>query len=165
MNRKNQVKFSFIATLIMIFIMQFQGKILKAKGFDIVSFELAKTTSQAETIMTQWGATGVEAARLNTFIDFFFILAYVSFGYFISLILTESDPNSTVKRMGKRMAQGMIIAGAFDVIENIAMLQTLNNNISEAFTQAAFWFATFKFSIIALVLIAAIIFLIRRNVK
>jgi hypothetical protein len=165
MNRKNQVKFSFIATLIMIFIMQFQGKILKEKGFNIVSFELAKTPSQAETIMIQWGETGVEAARLNTFIDFFFILAYASFGYFASLILTENDPYSTVKRTGKIMAQGMIVAGAFDVIENLAMLQTLNNNISETFTQAAFWFASLKFSIIVLVLIIGITFLIRKKMK
>ena len=145
--------------------MQFQGKILKEKGFNIVNFELAKTISEAEKIMTQWGATGVEAARLNTFIDFFFIAAYVAFGYFASLILTEKDPNRIVKRVGKIMAQSMIVAGTFDIIENMAMLQTLNNNISETITQAAFWLATFKFSIIALVLIAAITFLIRRKVK
>ena len=163
MSRKNQVWISAIATCFMIIVMQYQGKPLKEKGYHIVAFELSKTPQRAQQIIAAWDTEGVGVARINTFIDFFFILAYASFGYFASLALTEKHDSAFIKKVGKVMARGMVIAALFDVVENGAMLQTLYGNMSDAFTQSAYWFALLKFAIIGLVLVMSILLLLKKE--
>lgn len=165
MIRKNKVWISAIATCFMIFVMQYQGKYLKEKGYHIVAFELSKTPQRAQQIINAWDTEGVGVAKTNTFIDFFFILAYVSFGSFGSLALTEKYDLPFIKKVGKVMARGMVIAGLFDVVENGAMLQTLYGNISDAFTQSAYWFALLKFAIIGIVIVLAVLFLLNKGFK
>ncbi len=165
MSRKNQVWVSALATCFMIFVMQYQGKSLKEKGYHIVAFELSKTPQRAQQIINAWDTEGVGVARINTIIDFFFILAYASFGYFASLALTEKHDSSFIKKVGKVMARGMVIAALFDVVENGAMLQTLYGNVSDAFIQSAYWFALLKFAIIGIVIILSVLFLLNIGFK
>lgn len=163
MSRKNQTLFSFIATLFMVGVMQFQGKPLKDLGAHIVQFELAKTPLNAEKMMHIWGESGISTAQWNTYIDFIFIAAYASLGYFCSLLLTEKSPNPFILGLGRTMAFSMVLAGLFDIIENLFMLKTLENTILNLYTEGAYWFAVFKFGIIGIVILTAIlIFLIQK---
>lgn len=141
--------------LLMIVVMRWQGATLinehSTKG--ILDLEFARTAANADRFITFWDPADV---RLNIYLDFLFIIAYCWF--FIAAI--EKIGN----RMGVRWTRTVrsfrsaaIIAGLLDVAENISMLGYLGGVGRDPSLTAAYWFATFKFMTIIVVLLFIII--------
>src|SRR5689334_996897 len=92
---------------------------------NIVQFEMAKSTSVASEIITNWGSTGVEMAITSTYLDFFYIIFYsaaIALGCRVSASYSKS---AVLQKMGTAFTILTLIAGGCDATENIAMLQSL----------------------------------------
>ena len=114
---------------------------------NIVQFELAGTTSVATEIINAWEPEGVAKAKTSTYLDFIYIIFYSAA---IALGCRVAATYSKVQTLGK-IAVGFfvltIIAGLCDVIENIAMLQTLNE-VTQATVSLAAYCAAIKFTLL-----------------
>jgi hypothetical protein len=131
----------------------------------IIAFELAGSVEAAEEIIGQWGADGVALARISIGLDFVFLFLYSGS---ISLGCRVASGYSRLPAFmqgGEWFARLAWFAGSCDLIENVALLITLNH-LNELTVQMAFYFAAFKFGIVAIsllfIVISAFAGLIRR---
>ena len=155
----------FIALTILF---QFDEATLQAgSGYGIMDFELAFTQATASTILTAWGASLQAIVLRGTYVDFGYIVFY-------GLLLFSVTPLISRTLKGRWQNIGLIfafvplIAGAFDVIENINLIIMLNNPLSFAATipMIASLCATIKFTFllvsIGFVAIGGIVWIIRK---
>ena len=152
--------FLLAGTLFFFLALRFQGSGLQQpfapKG--IISLELASTNSQAETIIIGWTEQGlIKKARNNIWLDFFFIPFYVMLFYtFCGSISIRLHALSA--KLGVLLAFFSLIAGLFDILENLLMLFAtygVHNDITTLFTA---FFALSKFILLGLSLIYVIFF-------
>jgi len=128
---------------------------------DIVHFEMAKETSVAENIVQAWRLEGnYDRAIVSVYIDFLFILLYTSGLAVACAFLSRLTKHEILRRAGRLFSYLMIIAGICDVVENIAMLKSLNGMIYSWNVMLAYDMAATKFSIIILSILFIIICLI-----
>jgi hypothetical protein len=119
---------------------------------NIIAFELAKTPEAAEQIILHWGKAGVQQAINSIYLDFVFILLYcasIMMGCFVASNYATMEP---LQSTAIYFSIAIWVAGALDVIENIAMLKTLQH-ITEQTTLLAYYMATIKFTLVALCLL------------
>lgn len=127
-------------------------------GPGMVPFELTGGQDRADEILDEWGEDGQDAAREQLWIDFGFLLAY---GTFLTLALAAVRDLARGRGWRRLAAIGGIVvsfgalAAAFDALENICLLLTLDG-AGAAFPLLATIFATCKF----VLLIAAIAYLV-----
>jgi hypothetical protein len=136
-----------IGTLVMVVVMAKTGATLKtaATPKGILNLEFAYNSDKAKAIINAWQYNGttdnITVAKINTQLDFIFILFYSAFLYNackkIAGIFNEAAANT-----GLLLANGAIAAGLLDIFENIGMLLTLHG-----YTNSAIPLATFIFSI------------------
>jgi hypothetical protein len=143
--------FLFAGTLLFFLLLRFQGKLeTKQTPASIVSLELARNAQSVEDITTSWNQAGMTSrARTNIWIDFLFIPFYVMLFYTLCGSISVRM-NGFSAKLGVLLAFGSLIAGIFDVLENILMLFALHghyNNFTAALTT---FFATTKFSLLLL---------------
>ena len=93
------------------------------KAISLIKLELAKEKTEAIAIVSSWN---IEGARLNTYIDFLFIIAYSSF-LFAGVYRFSSMLKGWINPAGKLIAYMAPLAGVLDYIENFKMLKFLNN--------------------------------------
>lgn len=122
---------------------------------NIVQFELAGTTSVASAIITNWGPEGVAMARTSTYFDFIYIIFYSAAIALGCTVAARYSKNEIMAKLGVAFAILTLIAGGCDVIENIAMLQSLQE-VTQTTVSVAYYFATVKFTI----LITALLFVL-----
>jgi hypothetical protein len=118
---------------------------------EIVRFELAKNLSVADRIIQEW----VTYAKLNRaivsiYLDFLFILLYTSGLAVTCVYLGRLTRHEILMRAGKFFTYLLIIAGICDIIENIAMLKSLQGTATRWSVLLAYDMATTKFSIVIL---------------
>jgi len=148
-----------IATVVLLLAMSpADQRMQDSGGPGIVPFELAGGQDRADEILAEWGEDGQDAARESLWIDFGFSLAY---GTFLTLALAAVRDLAR-KRGWQRLAAigGVVVpfgalAAAFDVLENICLLLTLDG-AGAAFPLLATIFAGCKF----VLLVAAIAYLL-----
>lgn len=119
---------------------------------NIIQFEFANTVEKAQSIMDEWGTSGVAAARLSIYLDFVFLILY---SWSISLgckVVIASMPTIGWKKAGEYLSTTIWFAGSCDLIENFAMLFTLSN-MNEFSVSAAYYFAMFKFAVVIVCLL------------
>lgn len=127
-------------------------------GPGIVPFELAGSQDRADEILGEWGEKGQDAARESLWIDFGFSLAY---GVFLTLALMAVRDIARERGWRRLAAVGVVVvyfgalAAAFDVLEDICLLLTLDG-AGAAFPLLATIFASCKF----ISLTAAIVYLL-----
>jgi hypothetical protein len=100
-------------------------------GPGIIGFELAGTEDRAAEILADWGDRGTDAAKASLWIDYAYIVAYATF-----LVLAAAATRELAGRRGwSRMAAlGVAVvpfaaaAGAFDAIEDVALLLAVNQH-------------------------------------
>ncbi len=139
----------------------------------IASFELAGTAQRVETIIRLWrSAQRLQNARPALYWDFAFIASYVAtFGLGCVLatrwLLTEADARAaaTLSQMGTTFIVLVVLAAAFDVLENISLLRILAAygveqprdppaaSTIQVWARAARGCATAKFALLVLVLL------------
>ena len=145
---------AFAATLVIGYFML--GPLLRtnAAPHGIVSLELAGDVKQAQRVIDSWDAKAKEFAFNNTLLDFLFIVAY-STAFGLACVLTHkvyagADALAILGApwIGTLLAWGQTVAGALDMIENLAIFMMLKGNITEPWPQVARWCALPKFSLI-----------------
>ena len=144
----------FIGTIVMIVVLQQQGKGLRTAHtpLAIVSLELANTEEDAQEVLTAWKPTTsinlIKTAQINIRLDFIFIFFYSLF-LFTACRKIRYHSQKWQKKAGKNFAYGALIAGGFDVFENIIMLDTLNGDYGFFSTLFTFICVVIKFILIA----------------
>ncbi len=117
----------------------------------IVSFELAKDLSKSQAILTSWNTMSTTSAGISLGIDFLFLLVYTAF---ISLLIHKLNEqlwkHSKMYKVGHVFMWGVFLAGLFDCIENIALIQLLLGDLQQIWSSMAYYFAVLKFGLLAL---------------
>jgi len=120
-------------------------------GPGIVPFELTGGQDRADEIKAEWGEEGQDAARESLWIDFGFLLAY---GAFLTLALAATRDLALERgwrrlgAIGRAVVSFGALGAAFDALENICLLLTLDD-AGAAFPLLATIFASCKFILLA----------------
>ena len=136
-------------TLLMIIVMQQTGTSLKTTGTPngILDLEFANNASKAAGVIAIWEKSGstdnIQAAKLNTELDFIFLLFYAIFLHQVCRSIAGLYKGA-VKNMGLVLANGAIAAGVLDILENIGMLLTLHGYINNTIPLLTFSFSITK---------------------
>lgn len=145
--------FFAIAVALMI-IMQLLGAPLKTADAPagIVSYELAGSAVVSQGILASWDARIRAYAGLNLGLDYLFIVSYVgAIGMGCSLLAARIRPRAApLAWAGIALAWGMLLAGALDALENVALLRLLLGAGPGAWPVVARACAIPKFLIVAL---------------
>jgi hypothetical protein len=139
---------SGIATVVLLVAMSpAQEQMQDTGGPGILPFELAGGQDRADEILAEWGEDGRSAARESLWIDFGFLLAY---GAFLTLALAASRDRARQRGWRRLAAVGGIavslgaLAAAFDALENVCLLLTIDDT-GTALPVLATVFAACKF--------------------
>lgn len=159
MTRRRGLIASGIATLAFLLAMSPSDRRMHDTGGPgIVPFELAGGQDRADEILAEWGEGGQDAARESLWIDFGFLVAY---GTFLTIALAAVRDLARKRGWRRLTAIGEIavsfgaLGAAFDALENVCLLLTLNG-AGAAFPLLATIFAACKFIFLA----AAIVYLL-----
>ena len=97
--------------------------------YNVLDFEFAWTADRIAVIFAAWGTVGIEAQTLGVYWDFLYIIGY---GFFISgcILLVSRNLTGKIQKLGLYITLLPLIAGIFDVIENINLLIMLQNPAS-----------------------------------
>jgi hypothetical protein len=118
---------------------------------EIVKFELAKEVHVAESIVQDWMATAkFDKAVQSIYIDFLFIILYTAGLSVACVFFSRLTAHEVLMRAGYFFSYLLVAAGICDVIENVALLRSLNGSINNWNVILAFDMATTKFSILIL---------------
>lgn len=146
------------------------GFIIWSKNFlfplttrEIVQFEIAKKLSVAESILSEWSNSDdgkLTKAVQSIYIDYVFIILYTT-GLTIGCIYwSQLTRHPVLKKAGRFMCFLVVGAGVCDVIENIAILNSLTGHLNGWNVLVAYDMAVTKFSIIILSFIFILVCLI-----
>jgi hypothetical protein len=124
-------------SIVMIIVMAKTGASLKtvATPKGILDLEFAYNSTKATAVITAWQpATGdhnnIKTANINTYLDFIFLFFYSLFLYFTCKKIGRITAGAWGKA-GILFAQGALLAGILDILENAGMLRTLSGNIDD----------------------------------
>ena len=127
----------------------------------IVSLELASTPSQSKDIIKEWRNNElIGNAKTNVWIDFLFIPFYSLLFYTLCGSISVRTTGQVAK-IGVMLAFGSLIAGLFDVFENLLMMLSLNGISNYLVVILTSFFAAAKFTLLALALLYVIPFGLR----
>ncbi len=128
----------------------------------ILDLEFAYNNSQTSKILQAWQGDRIEAAKINTYIDFGLLLFYSAF-LFYSCKNLAINFNGNTRRIGLLLSKGALIAGLLDLIENTGMLITLAGHQQAFIAMATAICASIKW-ILAILGILYIIFISPRAI-
>jgi len=149
-------------TLVMLVVMAKTGAPLKTATtpYGILDLEFAYNSDKAAAVLDAWKAQrnsdNITAAKINTQLDFIFLLFYAAFLY-NACKMVAGIYDGAVANTGLLLAYGSIAAGLLDIFENIGMLLTLHGHYADAIPLATCIFAIVKW---LLALAALLYFLI-----
>jgi len=153
--------------LITVFFMINEYKLKTTTGYGVLNFELARTSQNINKVFTAWGPNEIKEQTAITYLDYLAIFFYALFGMGLILIISRKLEGK-LQNLGLIMASSFIIAGLFDVLENINLLLMLGNKnyTSSAIPFFAFLFSTLKIIFLAIgitfVFITAIYLMVER---
>lgn len=115
-----------------------------------VSFELAWTQTRAICLIITWGPDAVGRLRRGLYWDFAFIPSYVlGLVLLTGLVARALAPlSSGWSLLGGVLGYGVLAAGVFDVVENIALLRVLTPQPSLVWAPLAGIASSLKFAIL-----------------
>ena len=147
-----------IVILLTINIFIFEPLALSVYYYGILDFEFAWTYDQAILILNTWGPLGMALEEAGVYWDFLYIIGYVT-PLFALILYISRRLKDRMATIGLFMCLTPVVAGIFDVIENINLLIMLNDtpNFASFVPLIASIAATLKFGFL---FIAAIFFLI-----
>lgn len=163
---KTNISVAAILTVIMVIVMRWQGNALinTVSPGGIINLEFADTPQRLAELLSRWD---LATLKINIWLDFLFIISYTLFLSVASELCAERWTEGTVPRQaGLFFARMAYLAGMFDVIENLLMLQSIQGNYTVTSLQFTFYFAAIKFllaGIIVVYLIASLPFIIRKK--
>lgn len=96
---------------------------LASDGFPIVELELAGSVERADAVIAD---ADLDAVRASIYWDFLFLAFYAPALYLGSLWAGRHFDSERIQGIARAIACGALVAGAFDIVENLAMLGYLN---------------------------------------
>lgn len=161
MNLKFKWFISFLFTIILILVIQYQGKSLKTEVSPrgIVDLEFAGTISRLQQLISRWDFWTVQ---LNILLDFLFIPSFTFFFIISIKILVDSLDFKLIEKIGKTLIKFAFVVTLFDVLEDILMLFSIHGMNLKTGLPLTPYVAGIKFLIIAVILSFLIVCLILR---
>lgn len=168
--KKYFLLFLLLANAVMIVVMTKTGATLKTPTtpLGILDLEFAYNISKATIVTTAWAPNNsldnIGAAKINTYLDFIFLLFYTLFLFFASKKIASLS-SGIFSKIGFLIAKGALLAGFLDVLENAGMLITLSGNTSNSIALLTTVFSIIKWVLAILAIIYLIAGLIHLAVK
>lgn len=136
----------------------------------IISFELTNNLASSKAIINSWNTQSKISAGISLGLDFLFLILYSSL---IAILIHKLNKKLWINRsfysIGVVIIFGQFLAGIFDAIENIGLIQLLLGNLSQFWVSLAYYFAFTKFIIIGIsflyIIINFILLLIKKSTK
>lgn len=119
---------------------------------NIVQFEFAKTITSANEIISNWGTEGIALAKTSIYLDFVFIVLYCTAIMLGCRVASLFSGKAALLKVGFVLSCLICVAGLCDVIENFAMLKTLEK-VNQHTLSIAFYFAAIKFCVVLIALL------------
>jgi hypothetical protein len=153
-SRRRALVFLAITTVaIGIVLAVLDGRMRDSGGPGIIGFEFAGSEERAAEILADWGEEGQDAARASLWLDYVYILSYGAFLILAAIATREL----AVRRGWRRMAAAGLAAvpiaaaaAAFDAIEDVGLLLTLDGHGGDLAPLLAAVCASLKFALLAL---------------
>ncbi len=161
---KQATRWSFIltaiVTLFIIVFLRWQGASLTkpATPLGILALEFANTPDKLAPVLQSW--MGSSVANINICLDFLFIAAYTNFFLLAIGKASRQWQSGFSKQIRNTLCWLALLAAVLDIIENLLMLQTLNNQYNNFSLQVTWYCAFMKFSIVLLILIYLLVSII-----
>jgi len=127
-------------------------------SYGILDFEFAWTKEQILIIFTEWGGAGMVLQANGVYWDFLYIIGY-SVPLFALILLFTRKLSGKIVDIGLYISLTPLVAGIFDLVENVNLLIMLNDtpNFASFVPMIASVTAFIKFG---LLLVGAIFFLV-----
>ena len=125
----------------------------------IVSFELAGDRATSEEILASWGPDGRVYAGISLGLDYLFLFTYtIAIGLACVLLADRLSARAAFwSTLGIWLAWGMIVAGAFDFVENYGLIRMLISEGKPWWPAIAYWCAVLKFVLVGIGLVYLVI--------
>ena len=120
-----------------------------ASPASIVSFELARTPSNVQTMIAAWDSRAQLFAAFGLGFDYLFMPVY-SFTIALACLLAAGRHKGWFTVLGAWLGWGVFMAALFDAIENIGLWNSLLGNFNSSWPEVSFWCAVSKFALILL---------------
>ncbi len=130
-----------------------------SRGPTILDFEFAATPVRAAQILSEWGASGRNAAHLSLLLDYGYMLSYALFFLLAGFAIRDIARERRWRRLaitGRVVPYFAPVAAVFDASENVALLVTLAGNGGRFAAPFAAVCSAIKFALIA----AAIVYVV-----
>src|SRR3954453_15927445 len=95
------------------------------RGTDVIAMECVATTDKAETMLSDWGERGKDAARQQLLLDYPFLIAYGLFLFGACTAVArraERTGREGLARAGRALAVAGLAGAGFDALENACLL-------------------------------------------
>lgn len=117
----------------------------------IVKLELAPTLHDVELLIANYDDEHLQWLRLNTLLDFLFILTYTALFFFAVKGLLERF----VTLQNYLPVLGAVsLPGFLDVVENTFILQFLGRDFSTSYFEVYYWCVHFKWVLVTMLVLA-----------
>lgn len=105
-------------------LMKASGDILNAAVYNIVDYEFLWNYDKYLLVMSAWSNTEINAAIVNTWLDFGWLTGYGGLIFTLNLKLSEKLQGRP-KKLAVFAAWSGLVAVTFDILENICLLNML----------------------------------------
>ena len=142
---------AFLAvTSLLLAVLQRQGATLvnDEAPYGIVSLELAGDADKARAIAAAWETEGKTATAIRNIRLDFLLIPFYSILLYMACGSLATYKTSRHERIGTWIAFACLLAGIFDVFENLTMTATLRGHIGAVGAAATSLLATAKFAIL-----------------
>ena len=153
---RNIILVLFAGTIVAMLSLRFQGTMLITPSAPngILSLEFSHDAAHTARIASEWVGFTQNAFYTNMFLDFIFIIFYGFFLYVTCRYIALLFPSW--KHLATFLANGSIAAMAFDVLENILMINSIVGHADQTTSFLTTLFAILKFSFV----LASLLFII-----
>lgn len=141
-----------------------------SNGFDLMKLQFASSREGTE-ILRQWYHTDVDGhsqlhfVKLNTIIDFLFIIGYAGVLCMISYTLMQRESRVWVNELLRWCFPLALLTGLLDVIENSLILSSLYHYRAGDAFHATQWVSYPKWTLVVIILMIWIIGLIAKMIR
>ncbi len=147
--KKYSIPFFLAGSLLMVYVMTKTGATLKTAytPHGILDLEFAYSNVKVNKVINAWiSSNNIDAAKLNTWLDFIFLFFYSGFLFLAGKKMAQTF-NRTVTNAGHLIAKGALLAGLLDVLENTGMLISLHGYPSESIAFLTTFFSVIKWGL------------------
>jgi hypothetical protein len=153
MSTKGKFLISIVLVLSMGALMLYTESLAGGESGIIVKLELVPTLAEAEQLVAKYDDEHLQWLRVNTLLDFVFILTYTALFFFALkglLDLFGAVPNYLL------LLGVASLPGVLDVVENIFILQFLDRDFSTSYFEVYYWCVHVKWTLVVIFILLSL---------